>query len=479
MCTSRSWPTRQQAIDVYRELVDQAPASASEGQAQALAALERLYERTERWDDLRELLDARRAGEQDPAQRAELRLRVAVLCEQRLGNPERAIAELRELTGEQPDHARAHDELERLYAAAKRYADLGALLARRAERAAELGDAPGELQRLRSVAAVYESQLGDPERAIATYRRISERAAHDRDALEALLRLHSGRSEWREAGTAMHSLLGLSQGDAAGELALRLAELAEQKLNDPALAESALRQVYEREPERAGTRERLKQLYESLKDYGKLVAVLSDEEQRLADSGQRVALLNHIAALYREQLSDPASAVSYLERAVALAPDDRAALLALCDLYVAAGRPRDAIPVLQKIIESYGARRAKEVALYQHRLGQAHEELGDIDAALQHYDAAFKIDLTSVPILRDLGRLCLQKGDLDRAQKTYRALLLQKLGPDAGILKADVYYHLGEISLKQGDKSKAKAMLERAIAEGGQHAQAKALLETL
>ena len=210
--------------------------------------------------------------------------------------------------------------------------------------------------------------------------------------------------------------------------------------------------------------------------YDKLVALLAAEEQRVTEPAQKIALLNRIAGLCRVELRDPASAVGYLERAVALVPDDREALLSLCDLYVAASRQRDAIPVLEKIIESYGSRRAKEVAVYQHRLGQAYEGLGEVDEALKRYDAAFKIDLTSVSILRDLGRLCLAKGDLDRAQKTYRALLLQKLGPDAGISKADVYYHLGEISLKQGDAMKAKSMLERAIAEAGEHPAAKNLL---
>jgi tetratricopeptide (TPR) repeat protein len=232
-------------------------------------------------------------------------------------------------------------------------------------------------------------------------------------------------------------------------------------------------------PGHAQSLEQIKALYERTKSYDKLVRVLADEEQRLQDSGQRVLLLNKIAALYREKLNDPGGAVGYLERAVALVSDDREALLQLCDLYIAAGRARDAIPVLEKIIASYGGRRAKEVATYQHRLGQAYEGLGDLDKALEHFDAAFKIDLTNVAILRDLGRLCLQKGDLDRAQKTYRALLLQKLGPDSGIAKADVYYYLGEISFKQNDKVKAKAMLERAIAEAGQHPQAKALLEQL
>jgi tetratricopeptide (TPR) repeat protein len=162
-----------------------------------------------------------------------------------------------------------------------------------------------------------------------------------------------------------------------------------------------------------------------------------------------------------------------------LAPGDRDTAAALCDLYIAAGREKDAIPVLEQVIASYGGRRAKEVAGYEHRLGRAYEGTGNADEAYKHYDAAFRIDLTSVPVLRDLGRLCLARGDLDRAQKTYRALLLQKLGDDAGIHKADVYYYLGEISVKRGDKAKAKAMLERAISEGGQHEKASALLAQL
>jgi len=383
------------------------------------------------------------------------------------------------ITGEAPDHQRAQDELERLYAALTRFSDLAELLGRRALASEQAGDAQAELASLRRMAAVYEEQLADGKKAIEIYQRVHARDQADSGALSALVRLLLAAARWPEAATAMRTLLHLLTGEAALSLGLALANIADERLGDFEVAEAALLDAESKNPGHVGAREQLKTLYETHKRHDRLVRVLAEEEQSVSETAPKVALLNRIAALYRSELSDPGSAVAYLERAVALVPDDREALLQLCDLYIAANRSRDAIPVLEKIVASYGGRRAKEVAVYQHRLGQAYEGLGELDEALARYDAAFKIDLTSVAILRDLGRLCLAKGDLDRAQKTYRALLLQKLAPDSGIQKADVYYHLGDISNRQGDKVKARSMLERAIVEAGDHPEAKTLLAAL
>ncbi|MCA9608066.1 MAG: tetratricopeptide repeat protein, partial [Myxococcales bacterium] len=207
--------------------------------------------------------------------------------------------------------------------------------------------------------------------------------------------------------------------------------------------------------------------------------MLAMDEEETEDPTEKVKLLKRIADLYSGPLSDPGSAAQYLERAAQLDPEDRDVLLPLCDLYIAAGRQQDAIPVLEQIVASYGTRRNKEVAVYHHRLGRAKESMGDLDGAMESFDAAFKVDLTNVVVLRDLGRLCMTRGDLERAQKTFRALLLQKLSDDAGITKADVYFHLGDISSRSGDNRKAISMLERAVAEDSGHAEALALLEQL
>ncbi len=465
---------REAALASYRALLENAP-----DEVAARAALEDLLQSLGRWDELRAALEQRlqRGGSSD--ERLQVRIKLARLAEQQLRQPDLAIAQLVEILREQPDHPQAVAELERLYRDNAHHAELAAFLLERAARAQTAGDTQLAISRLWALCAVAEESLNDPEQALSALSRMHALAPQERGAVEGLIRLHQAAGRLAEAAQLMQTLMQLQPPAEAIDTAYALAELAAGKLSDPATVEAALTHALTLDPSRAQTVHKLKAHHEATGAWDKLAQLLVREAEAAADAPAQVALWNRIASLYADKLKDPASAVAYLERAVALVPDDRATLLALCDLYIAAQRQTDAVPVLEKIIASYGGRRAKEVAIYEHRLGQAYESGGQEDEALKHYDAAFKIDLTSVPVLRDLARLCLGRGDLDRAQKTYRALLLQKLGADVGIQKADVYFHLGEISAKQNDKPKAKAMLERAISEAGQHPAAKALLEQL
>jgi tetratricopeptide (TPR) repeat protein len=459
------------AIATLRALLERMP-----DHAEALDALDTLYTDGARHDELRALLRARLERASEYELRTALRLRLAALAETQFSDRADAIALLQAVVAESPGHATADPELERLYSSEGRTADRVALLAARAEAAAARGDRVGEVATLRAAADLYQHELKDPAGAARALEGVLAREPSDRKTLEALASLYEGMERWSDAGARLEALLALEPPDQALATAHRLAALAENKLSDVALAEKALLAGHTLDPAHELTVRQVAALYERNAMHGKLAEWLLAQEPRAGDATKRLALLMRIAGLQRVQLADPGAAALTLERASELAPDDREVLMQLCDLYIVAGRSKDAIPVLERLVASYGGRRAKEVALYEHKLGQAYEGLGDTASALKHYDAAFKVDLTSVPILRDLGRLCLATGDLERAQKTYRALLLQKLTPESGISKADVYFRLGEISFKQGDKLKAKGMLERAVTEGGGHAEAQALL---
>lgn len=464
-------PDDAKAIEAYRAILDEQPAEAA-----ALDALEALYEKGERWKDLGEILERRLEDATTTEARIGARVRLARLAEQRFGKRAEAIEQLREILLEDPANGEALDELERLFTADSRWPDLVELLERRAGDAAAAGRSDEELGALVRLGALHEQHLGDRTAAVGMYSRVLERDPRHAGALAARLRLHEAANDWASAATDVETLLEVLPPAEAVLQARALAKLCEDRLGDAARAEAALLRALAMEPASAATRDLLKAHYEKHGEHAKLAAMLIEDVEATAETPAKVALLRRVAQLYSGPLADPAGAASCLEQAVALVPEDRDVLLPLCDLYIEAGRQRDAVPVLEKIIASFGAKRSKELATYHHRLGRALEGLGDVAAARAQLDAAFKIDLTNVPILRDLGRLAHGQNDFDVAQKTFRALLLQKLDAQSGITKADVYFYLGDISFKQGDKPKAVSMLERALSEQRDHARAVALL---
>jgi len=457
------------AIVAYETALD-----IDEHDAQSMDALEGLYRDNDRLEALRTLLERRTERATGP-DKTDLQLRLAKLYEHAFRDQASAIAMFREVLNADPDNATAHDDLERLFEATGAWDELVALIL------SNVGEAPDDVQRtmLARVAQVHDSKRGDAEAAIRVYERINTDLGPDDQTLRALADLYERRGSWTKVADVLERLSSRLEGPEAVALCHRVADLYEQQAGDEEQAGRALRAAYARFPDDEQTRSRLKAYHEARGEYEALAQLLDDELGGAANDAERVVLLRRISDVYRDQLEDPGTAAGYLERAVELDGSDRGALVSLCDLYIAADRQRDAVPLLQQIVESFGKQRSKELATYHHRLGQALAGMGDSAGALQAYDAAFKIDLTNVAILRDLGKLTHASGDLDRAQKSFRALLLQRLEPDCGIQKADVYYYLGDIAAKQDDTRKAITMLERALAEDRGHAQASELLATL
>ncbi len=468
---------------VYRDQLDDPRAAIrayevaleiDENDASTMDALEALYRDNDRLESLRTLLE-RRASSASDDDRIAMQLRLAQLYEDSFRDQAAAIDMFGQVVLADPNNEVANADLERLYQATGAWDELIALLLSR------VGHASDEAQRvlLARIADLHLDKRHDEDAAIVIYERINTELGADEDSLRALAGLYERKGSWTRVADTLERLVGRLDGEAAIELSHRVADVWEEHVGDDAQSVRALRGAYERFPEDAKTRERVKAYYETGGDYPALVEVMDAELRAASSDADRLTLLRAISDVYRDKLDSPGEAAGYLERAVELDSSDRGALVPLCDLYIAAGRQQDAVPILRQIIESYGRQRSKELATHQHRLGQALAAMGDAEGALSAYDAAFKIDLTNVAILRDLGKLTHAAGDLDRAQKSFRALLLQKLEPDSGIQKADVYFYLGDIAAKTDDPRKAITMLERALAEDASHAQAAALLAEL
>ncbi|HEY1960283.1 MAG TPA: tetratricopeptide repeat protein [Polyangiaceae bacterium] len=464
------------AVKLYEELLEN-----DVGDAEASSALRDLYGALGKRRDLAKLLQTLIDTAEGEEKRSSLRIELAKL-QDAMGDSAGAIDTLRSVLEENRGHTEAVVALSDLLEKGGKDEELAELLNGQIEAARERGDAAGELALQVRLGEVYETRLKDAGKALATFEAVLERDANHHGALEAVARLAEGRSLWDKAAVALERLVAAETANpAAGvALALRLAN-AKEKLGDSDGVESALGSALGFESNNAEVRDRLRALYEKNKKWSELAAFLAEDATLLEAQGEGngaavVKLLRRAADIHAKQRSVAADAVTLLERAAKLAPQDRELLLALCDAYTAAGREKDAAEVLERIIASFGGKRSKELALYHHRLGRALAGLGDRAGALAQYDMAFKVDPGSVGVLRDLSMLSMESGDFDRAQKTFRALLLQKLDSNAGITKGEVFFYLGEISMKQGDKTKAIQMLERALENEPELGKAKSRL---
>ena len=148
---------------------------------------------------------------------------------------------------------------------------------------------------------------------------------------------------------------------------------------------------------------------------------------------------------------------------------------------VGAGRLDDAAVILSRLVVELGkARRGKDLARVQQRLGAIAEAKGDRAGAIERYTAAYKLDPGHPGTLAALGRLALASDDHEGARRYFRSLLLQTFDEKtAGITKAGVYLALGRIHLKAGEAPKARNMFERGLESDPKNADLKAALAAI
>ena len=496
---------RDKAISLYEEILEQDPVDDV-----AQTRLRQLYEELGKYNELGKLLTMLIDNAGSVETRANLRTVLARLQLEKFEAPRDAADTLRAVLEEDPDHEDAAKQLAAIFESTDQHAELAELWTQLVERARARSDGDLERARVLTLAKILEERVKDAAGALRSYEEVLEKDPLHMGALQAVARLAEERNAWDKAGSALAKLVEHATGDDAVALALRLAK-AREETGDDAGVEQALLLALEVNPRNADVRGRLARLYEKTKSHAELAHVLvGDADILRADNPydapvveppmrgsiapgapantvppppphvvEQVKLLRRAAQIHLTDRNAPDDAVPLLERVTKLVPQDRELMLLLVDAYTAAKRDRDAANVLERVIGSFGNKRTKELSLYHHRLGKALASLGDRDTALTQLDMAFKIDPGSVEVLKDLGVLALEANDLERAQKTFRALLLQRLDGSSGISKGEVFYYLGEISMKQGDKGKAVQMLERAVENEPSLARAKAMLVEL
>ncbi len=446
------------ARDLLRQAVDQDPKNRS-----AIKALGRLYEEADMMNDLlalrrRELDDASGAEE-----RLSLRLDIARLgeiVESRTGRFEILLANLED----RPGHAATLSALGLLLRARGRYAELADILVAQARKLEDQGDGLPAAQLWQEAAMVFEKQLGDPSRAIGAYEKVAGLAAEPA-AMEALARLFEAAGEPLTAAGWLEQRMSTG---APAEKRESVAKLAQTYLDGGQRhrAVAALERALGEDPAAGALWTMLARLHREAGHHEALVRVLSAYATHTQDRDTVVACAREVLALCQEELGDLAQALPVLERAVGLAPDERNLRLALADCLRASGRLPEARAVLEGLLQNYGRRQSRERAALHLQIATVARAEKDPDIAAEHLEQAAAVLLDSVDVQLALAEVAEERGDLERAEKAYRALLvLARRGHsgDSAMTAGEVLVRLRRLAIRQGQHAQAAEHLESAV----------------
>lgn len=457
---------RDRALRLLQSVVDESVAD-----AEAVAQLGAELEARGRLAELLALRQRQLELDLDAKTRLDARLevsRVLGLIDERGGR----VKVLSENLKEHPGHESSVEQLAQIYIDRGRVQELSDLYTVQAGEVERLGE-PGRAAGLWARAAeLFETRLGDVDGALRAHRRVVA-LQPTVTALDALARLHMDRKEPGIAAEWLARRLDAASPDERATVALRLADahLAAAQ-TEPAIR--VLSDMLERDPAHSVARGKLIVLYRDSSQWGPLANLLSSGAPYEADPAVRLAYVREAADLYEAKLGQPDQAIPVLQMGIELAPDDKELKSKLATGLRVAGRLDEARAILEALLEAYGRRRSPERAAVHYQLAQVAHARGDLDGAMEELETARKMDMSHPGILRMAGRMAHEAGQLEKAEKAYRALLLvvrrqDPADPDVTVGASEVLYELSRLATAQGDAAQSKELLETALSTAAQH----------
>lgn len=453
------------AVLLYRHALELSPEDTG-----AMAALSAQYDKLGRLDELLVVRRRELSLTKNVSRRLELRLdlaRVMGEIEARSGRHGALHDNLRE----SPGHAASIDALEALLRERSALPEVYELFTGQAAQVEALGDNERAAELWTRAASLADGELGDEERALRAYQKVAGLKVTD-EVLDALSRIRIKRQEPELALPWLQRRLErLPQNERAG-LRVRLAQAYQAAGRSDAAIECLAAGIEEAQLS-FELRDLLAERYRAAGRLEELAELLADSASRAEDKALLLQYAREAASLYCDKLQKPERAIEVLSRAVEADPEDRTLRCLYADGLTAAGRLDEARAVLDAMLQAFGRRRSPERAEVHLRLARVAQAAGDMEEALSQLDTASGMDRTHLGILRALGELAQKAGQLDRAERAYRALLMVVRKPPPGVEPdigaSEVLYQLHRVAQELGQADKAAELLDSAVQTAAQN----------
>jgi tetratricopeptide (TPR) repeat protein len=450
------------AIDSYKDILTIEPQNLA-----TLKSLEGLYQKTGQFDAYLEILEQQLDVTTSEEGRVSLYQRMATTWEERFKKLDRAAESLEKILSLDPRSEPTYRTLERIYRQDSRYDELVDVLSRHIN---ATGDVHERIELYLALGQVYETSLQNPDRAVEAYSDILSFDPDHTQALDALARLYEQIESWEQAVDVMSRLVQLVDDPTVRvSLFYRLARIYEDHRKDPALAEEHYQQALAIDPSHVDSMMRLVEIYKDRGDWAKAAAMMIRAEAHTQNVLEKARILYEAGAAYLNQLDDEPRATELFARTLAVDPDHQQAGEPLSQIYFREGRYEELEPVLDMLVRKADRRDNKTLQDLYYKLAKATDALAKNDKALKYYRAAYDIDSTHLPTLSGMASLLYRMEDLDRAFKIYQTVLVHHRDSQGDEEIVDIFFRLGNIKLKLGERKKALNMFEKALEISASH----------
>ncbi|WP_053234357.1 tetratricopeptide repeat protein [Sandaracinus amylolyticus] len=443
------------AIEQYKEILAAAPEHApaldaleglfAEGVQPLVIGeiLEPLYRMQEAWERLIGVQQALLEHQSDAHERVAMMHRVAEIAEDRAGEPQIAFEWHQRVLLEDPLNEQSTAETERLAGQLGNWEQLASTLADVLEQRAT---AEVRVPVGKRLARVYETEVGDIQRAVEAHLFVLGASPKEHESLEALDRIYSehGASEALQEILAKRITATEDPRDLI-ELHFRRAQVLENDLGRIDEAVGVYTHVLDRlDAEHEGSIKSLANIYVEKQDWTSLYSTFDRElKVALGDTG-RADVLAKMARVAEDHLGDDARAIQLWKDVLELRGEDHEALNALGELFAKGERWTELVDILD---------REAAIVLEDEQRVQIFGDLGRVwyaklrneRNAVDNWQRVLDIDPTNTTALFALAEIHRAAGHTqDLVDTLHRVIDVGAATLDDGTLET-VYMQLGEL----------------------------------
>ncbi|MBK9518008.1 MAG: hypothetical protein IPO09_11750 [Anaeromyxobacter sp.] len=445
------------AVEAYRTVL-----GLDDQHQEALAGLERLYTKLDRFAELNRVYERQVQLSPDPAEQARILAKSASIFEEKMTDPARAVAQNEAILGLDGGNLGAVRALSRLY---RQQGEWEKLLAIMGHQLGLLTDRREQVALLVATGEVWWKELSRVDRAEQIFGQALQLEPESREAVSALGRLYERSGNWNLALDMLRREARLAgAGRDAVELYVRAGAIQEQMLMDRAGAKEAYGKALALDPGCLPAIRAMKGILEAEQDRAGFLEQLVAEARYAEDASTQAALGTEVGRLFLDERGDREGAARAWEEALRRRPDHLPAARPLSDLYVAAQQWPDAERVLDGMVRTLaGGGDAKELCRQSYRLGYVAQKLGNQEKALQAFRRAYELDSTYLPALEGLGNLLVAEGQDEEALRIFTAILIHHRDGLSDLEVVETHWQLGDLAGRLGQPDRAIASFRKAL----------------